>query len=73
VAAEHKSDFTVSILKSGIAELDLLLGGGVDKGASTLVLGPAGNGKSLLVLHYADAAMRRGEKVGNNRGVYPFW
>jgi circadian clock protein KaiC len=64
VASEHKKDFSVSVVKSGIAELDLLLGGGVDRGSSTLVLGPAGNGKSLLTLHYADAAMRGGEKVG---------
>ena len=64
VAAEHRGDFIVSQLKSGVAELDLLLGGGVDKGSSTLVLGPAGTGKSLLVLQYAAAAMRRGDKVG---------
>jgi circadian clock protein KaiC len=63
VASEHKGDFVVSQLKSGIGELDLLLGGGFDKGSSTLVLGPAGAGKSLLVLQYANAAMRRGEKV----------
>jgi circadian clock protein KaiC len=64
VASEHKRDFKVSVVKSGIEELDRLLGGGVDKGSSTLVLGPAGNGKSLLALQYAHAAMRRGEKVG---------
>jgi circadian clock protein KaiC len=64
VASEHKGKFVVSQLRSGIAELDLLLGGGVETGSSTLVLGPAGNGKSLLVLQYADAALRRGEKVG---------
>jgi circadian clock protein KaiC len=63
VAWEKKKDFSVSAVKSGIEELDLLLGGGVDKGSSTLVLGPAGSGKSLLMLQYADAAMRRGEKV----------
>lgn len=64
VAAEHKGEFAVSQLKSGIAELNLLLGGGLDKGSSTVVLGPAGAGKSLLVLQYIDAAMGRGEKVG---------
>src|ERR1044072_8651722 len=63
VAAEHRGDFVVSQLKSGISELELLLGGGVDKGSNTLVLGPAGTGKSLLVLQYACAAMRRGDKV----------
>jgi circadian clock protein KaiC len=64
VAAEHKGEFVGSQLKSGIVELDLLLGGGIDKGSSTVVLGPAGAGKSLLVLQYVDAAMQRGEKVG---------
>jgi circadian clock protein KaiC len=64
VASEHKGNLAVSVLKSGIPEMDLLLGGGIDKGSSTLVLGPAGNGKSLLTLQCADAAMRRGEKVG---------
>jgi circadian clock protein KaiC len=64
VALEHREDFAVSQLKSGIGELDLLLGGGIDKGSSTVVLGPAGTGKSFVVLQFAAAAMRRGEKVG---------
>jgi circadian clock protein KaiC len=63
VASEHRGDSDVTQLKSGIAELDLLLGGGFDKGSSTLVLGPAGTGKSLLLVQYAHAAMRRGENV----------
>lgn len=63
VAAEHKGDFAVTQLKSGVAELDLLLGGGIDTGSNTLVLGPAGTGKSLLTLQYASAALQRGEKV----------
>jgi circadian clock protein KaiC len=63
VAAEHKGHFAVAKQQSGIAELDLLLGGGIDKGSSTVVLGPAGAGKSLLVLQFLVAAMRRGEQV----------
>ncbi len=63
VASEHKSIFASSPVQSGIAELDQLVGGGVDKGTSTLVLGPAGTGKSLFVLQYVVAAMRRGEKA----------
>jgi circadian clock protein KaiC len=53
VASEHRTSFTRGTLSSGIAELDQLLGGGIDKGSSTLVLGPAGTGKSLLVIVYA--------------------
>jgi circadian clock protein KaiC len=41
----------------------LLLGGGVAAGSSTLVLGPSGMGKSLLILQYLSAAMERGEKA----------
>ena len=63
VASEHKGNFAITQIKSGLHELDQLLGGGIDKGTSTLVLGPAGTGKSLFVLQYATAAMRRGEKV----------
>jgi circadian clock protein KaiC len=63
VAAEHRNGFSGSTLSSGIAELDLLLGGGITAGSSTLVLGPAGTGKSLLVLHYIAAAIARGERA----------
>src|SRR6185437_8250469 len=50
VASEHRTSYARGRLSSGIAELDQLLGGGIDKGSSTLVLGPAGTGKSLLVI-----------------------
>src|ERR1700733_9803855 len=63
VASEHRTSFARGSLSSGIAEFDQLLGGGIDKGSSTLVLGPAGTGKSLLVIVYALAAIARGEKA----------
>src|SRR4051794_3260861 len=44
VAAEHRKRHEGGELKSGIAELDLLLGGGIWAGSSTLILGPAGTG-----------------------------
>jgi circadian clock protein KaiC len=50
-------------LSSGIGELDQLLGGGTDTGSSTLVLGPAGTGKSLAVIVFVVAAVARGEKA----------
>jgi circadian clock protein KaiC len=62
VAAQHRTGFSGKVLQSGIAELDQLLGGGVNTGSSTLVLGPAGTGKSLLSLHYLSAAVARGER-----------
>ena len=61
VAAEHKSSFERDLRSSGLPELDSLLGGGLERGSSTLVLGPAGTGKSLLVLQFAVAAVERGE------------
>ena len=63
VASEHRTGFKRGRLTSGIAELDQLLGGGVDRGSSTLVLGPAGTGKSLLSIVFIVAAVARGEKA----------
>jgi circadian clock protein KaiC len=63
VAAEHRRPHAERTLSSGIAELDLLLGGGVAAGSSTLMIGPAGTGKSLLILHYIAAAVARGERA----------
>ena len=48
---------------SGIEELDAILGGGLDRGTSTLIMGPAGSGKSTMAAQFADAAGKRGEKV----------
>ncbi|POA51503.1 MULTISPECIES: ATPase domain-containing protein [Pseudomonas] len=63
VAAEYRSGYQRGTLTSGIAELDALLGGGIASGSSTLILGPAGTGKSLLALIFAAAAVARGEKA----------
>jgi len=49
--------------KSGIAALDELVGGGLDYGTSTLIIGPSGTGKSTLGLRYAYEAMQKGEKA----------
>jgi circadian clock protein KaiC len=48
---------------SGIAELDQLVGGGLDHGTSTLVIGPSGSGKSTIAMQYVRAALERGEKT----------
>lgn len=49
--------------ESGSTQLDALLGGGLDRGSSTLLLGPAGCGKTTLCAHYLLAALKRGETV----------
>jgi len=64
VAAEHRGDFKLESISSGLVPLDRLLGGGIDRGTSTLIMGPAGTGKSALALQYAMAAAKRGECVG---------
>jgi circadian clock protein KaiC len=48
---------------SGSAELDELLGGGLDRGTSALLLGPAGAGKTTICSQYLIAALERGEQV----------
>lgn len=63
VAAEHRTSYSGTPVGSGIGELDALLGGGISGGSSNLVLGPAGIGKTLLVLHYITAAIARGERA----------
>ena len=64
VAAEHRLGYDGRLADSGVKELDALLGGGVTGGSSTLVLGPAGTGKSLLCLQFIAAAVKRGERTG---------
>jgi circadian clock protein KaiC len=61
VAAEHRRPFQRAPVTGGIGELDALLGGGIERGTSTLITGAAGTGKSSLSLQYAVGASNRGE------------
>jgi circadian clock protein KaiC len=63
VSAEHKTSFSRDMLTSGSEEINALLGGGVERGSSVLVLGPAGTGKSLITLTFVAAAIERGERA----------
>lgn len=63
VAAEHPPSAKTGRLESGIVAIDSLLGGGIDRGTSTLIMGPAGSGKSALSTQYVVAAAERGENV----------
>ena len=63
VSAEHRTSFERSVVPSQSPALDALLGGGVARGSSVLVLGPAGTGKSLLALTFVVAALERGERA----------
>jgi circadian clock protein KaiC len=62
VAAEHHEPFKTESCCSGIPELDQLWGGGIHRGSSLLILGPAGSGKSSIAVQYALAAAIRGER-----------
>lgn len=48
---------------SGIAELDTLCGGGLGRGTSTLLIGPAGCGKTTIALRWLTTAAERGERT----------
>lgn len=61
VAADHSLEIEDAVLSSGVPELDELLGGGLDRGTSTLISGPAGVGKSSLATGYVAAAARQGD------------
>ncbi len=63
VASEHHAEFDRGQVQSGVKPLDDLLGGGLDRGTSTLILGPAGSGKSSVAIQYAVAAAERGENA----------
>lgn len=53
IASEHHHDFRREPVSSGVAELDQLLGGGLDRGTTNLIIGPAGSGKSSVAVQYA--------------------
>lgn len=61
VAADHRAAHSEQLVKSGMPTLDALLGGGLSKGTSTLIMGAAGTGKSSLSAEFANAAVERGE------------
>lgn len=63
VSAEHRTRFAREVVPSLSPALDALLGGGVERGSSVLVLGPAGTGKSLLALTFVQGAIARGERA----------
>lgn len=59
--ARFEASQVSSRVSLGIPELDALVGGGLTRGSSTLVVGSLGTGKTLLALHFAVAGLRAGE------------
>jgi circadian clock protein KaiC len=62
IAAEHRHSTNGEKMPSGVKELDALLGGGVEEGTSTLVVGGAGTGKSTIAAQFCCAAAGRGQR-----------
>ncbi|HEY4167100.1 MAG TPA: ATPase domain-containing protein [Reyranella sp.] len=63
VAAENRQAHARGRITTGIAGFDALLGGGIEQGSSTILLGPAGSGKSLITLQFVAEAIRRGGRA----------
>jgi len=61
VAAEHHNPVEQDKMPSGIESLDQLMGGGLERGTSTLFVGAPGTGKSTVAVQFALAAAMRGE------------
>ncbi len=61
IASEHRSPRVLEKLASGIKGLDVLLGGGIERGTSTLIVGAPGSGKSSLATQFAISAAERGQ------------
>lgn len=68
VSSEHKIKYDKETISSGIESLDSLLGGGLDRGTSNLILGPAGTGKSTITARFAVSAAEQGKRVA----IYSF-
>ena len=62
VAAHFRRVGELQVVDSGLPQLDALLGGGLDRGTSTLLIGAAGVGKSSLASHFMQCAAERGER-----------
>lgn len=63
IAAEHHREFKRESFPTDVKGLDALLGGGLDRGTSTIFMGPPGTGKSTIAIRHAFTAARAGEKV----------
>lgn len=63
VANEHDTPVAVGVSSSGCPDLDQLMGGGVDLGASLLVTGPSGIGKSTLCMQFLNERARQGGRA----------
>ncbi len=68
VASEQRLPFDRELFSSGVKNLDAMLHGGLAAGSTTLMIGPAGAGKSTAAMQFVVSALRRGQKAA----VYVF-
>lgn len=75
VPADHNRAFVQESIGSGIAAVDTLTGGGIERGTITVLSGPTGVGKSTLGAHFMQQAATRGERsviYGFDEGLATF-
>jgi circadian clock protein KaiC len=63
VASRHRAPVGHDQVGTGSTQLDQMLGGGLTRGTSTLLLGPSGVGKTTTAVHCMHAALQRGERA----------
>jgi circadian clock protein KaiC len=63
VAGEHRHAVETELCASGVKNLDRMLMGGLTAGSTTLLLGPAGSGKSTISVQFVVNALRAGKKA----------
>ena len=63
LAAASNGQRPLAVASTGVTSLDTLLGGGLDRGTATLLMGAAGTGKSSVTMQCAVAALQRGQAV----------
>jgi circadian clock protein KaiC len=63
VPGDHTRGFAPEMIRSGIPELDEMLGGGIERGTITILSGSSGVGKTTLGMQFMREAARRGERA----------
>jgi circadian clock protein KaiC len=63
VASKHQGPLRHDVVSTGMATLDSMLGRGLTRGTSTLLLGPSGIGKTTTAVTCMHAALKRGERA----------
>lgn len=63
LAESRDADFSGEYLSTGLMPLDRMLGGGLDRGTSTLITGTTGTGKSTIAMQCVAASLQRGQSA----------